>query len=114
MSSLLTAVPVIEESPPTQAHASVNNRGVLAQFPDAELAPSREGVTRTRGAKEAWIAQLGQGRGGFYSYDLLENLVGCDIHSADRIVPEWQDVGAGAQVRFAPKVSLSVAFVEQG
>jgi hypothetical protein len=22
-----------------------------------------------------WIAQLGQGRGGFYSYDLLENLV---------------------------------------
>ena len=37
-----------------------------------------------------WIAQLGQGRGGFYSYDLVENLVGCDIHSADRIVPEWQ------------------------
>jgi hypothetical protein len=23
-----------------------------------------------------WIAQLGQGRGGFYSYDALENLVG--------------------------------------
>jgi hypothetical protein len=37
-----------------------------------------------------WIAQLGQGRGGFYSYDMPENLVGCDIHSADRIVPEWQ------------------------
>src|SRR5260221_3260859 len=36
-----------------------------------------------------WIAQLGQGRGGFYSYDSLENLVGCDIHSADRIVAEW-------------------------
>jgi hypothetical protein len=35
-----------------------------------------------------WIAQLGQGRGGFYSYDFLENLIGCDIHSADRIVPE--------------------------
>ena len=31
-----------------------------------------------------WIAQLGQGRGGFYSYDILENLLGCDIHSADR------------------------------
>ncbi len=26
-----------------------------------------------------WIAQLGQGRGGFYSYDFFENLVGCDI-----------------------------------
>jgi hypothetical protein len=42
-----------------------------------------------------WIAQLGQGRGGFYSYDLLENLVGCDIHSSDRIVPEWQHVEVG-------------------
>jgi hypothetical protein len=45
-----------------------------------------------------WIAQLGQGRGGFYSYDFLENLVGCDIHSADRIVPEWQRIDIGAQV----------------
>src|SRR6185312_7157583 len=56
-----------------------------------------------------WIAQLGQGRGGFYSYDFLENLVGCDIHSADRIVPEWQDVAVGDKVRFAPEVALDVA-----
>jgi len=61
-----------------------------------------------------WIAQLGQGRGGFYSYDFLENLVGCDIHSADRIVPEWQDVEVGDEVRFAPEVGLAVAFLEQG
>jgi hypothetical protein len=61
-----------------------------------------------------WIAQLGQGRGGFYSYDFLENLVGCDIHSADRIVPEWQDVVVGDEVRFAPAVGLSVASLELG
>jgi hypothetical protein len=61
-----------------------------------------------------WIAQLGQGRGGFYSYDLLENLVGCDIHSADRIVPEWQDVEVGDEVRFAPEVGLDVASLEEG
>jgi hypothetical protein len=61
-----------------------------------------------------WIAQLGQGRGGFYSYDFLENLVGCDIHSADRIVPEWQDVVGGDEVRFAPAVGLAVASLEQG
>jgi len=58
-----------------------------------------------------WIAQLGQGRGGFYSYDFLENLVGCDIHSADRIVPEWQRIDIGAQVKLAPQVALSVAVV---
>jgi hypothetical protein len=61
-----------------------------------------------------WIAQLGQGRGGFYSYDLLENLAGCDIHSADRIVPEWQDIAAGDEVRLAPELALVVASVEPG
>jgi hypothetical protein len=61
-----------------------------------------------------WIAQLGQGRGGFYSYDFLENLVGCDIHSADHIAPEWQDVDVGHEVRLAPEVSLVVAFLERG
>jgi hypothetical protein len=61
-----------------------------------------------------WIAQLGQGRGGFYSYDFLENLVGCSIHSADRIVAQWQNVKVGDEVRFAPKVGLAVAALEQG
>ena len=61
-----------------------------------------------------WIAQLGQGRGGFYSYDALENLVGCDIHSADRIVPEWQDVVVGSEVRLAPEVAMTVAAVDPG
>jgi len=59
-----------------------------------------------------WIAQLGQGRGGLYSYDALENLVGCDIHSADRIVAEWQSIGVGDEVRLAPAVGLLVAVVE--
>src|ERR1019366_1536041 len=44
-----------------------------------------------------WTAQVGQGRGGFYSYDALENLTGCDIRSADRVVPEWQDVKVGTR-----------------
>jgi hypothetical protein len=61
-----------------------------------------------------WIAQLGQGRGGFYSYDRLENLVGCNIHSSDRILLEWQDIKVGDVIRLAPQVGLLVAFVEQG
>jgi hypothetical protein len=61
-----------------------------------------------------WIAQLGQGRGGFYSYDFLENLVGCDIHSADRIAPEWQDVAVGDEVKLHPEVALEVAALEPG
>jgi len=59
-----------------------------------------------------WIAQIGQDRGGFYSYDFLENLAGCHIHSADRIVPQWQDLAVGDIVRLAPPVGLTVAAVE--
>jgi len=61
-----------------------------------------------------WVAQLGQGRGGFYSYDFLENLIGCDIHSADRIVPEWQFIEVGAEVRLHPEIGLAVARVDPG
>jgi hypothetical protein len=53
----------------------------------ADLTATRAITVRaSAGQVWPWIAQLGQGRGGFYSYDFLENLAGCDIHSADRIV----------------------------
>ena len=81
----------------------------------ADLAATRAITIRASSSEVwPWIAQLGQGRGGFYSYDFLENLVGCEIHSADRIVPEWQDIGVGDEVRFAPEVGLTVASLEQG
>ena len=54
-------------------------------------------VRASAGQVWPWIAQLGQGRGGFYSYDFLENLVGCDIHSADRIVPDGRTSRSGTR-----------------
>jgi hypothetical protein len=82
----------------------------------------RASITATRAITVAasadhvwpWIAQLGQGRGGFYSYDFLENLVGCDMHNADRVVPEWQSIAVGDDVRLHPEVALRVAAVEPG
>ncbi len=59
-----------------------------------------------------WIAQIGQGRGGFYSYDALENRVGCDIHSASRIVEAWQHPAVGDAVHLAPTVALRIVDVE--
>jgi len=61
-----------------------------------------------------WIAQLGQGRGGFYTYDWLENLLGLDMHSADHVVSEWQHIQAGDQVRLAADVGLTVTTAEPG
>jgi hypothetical protein len=49
-----------------------------------------------------WLVQIGQGRGGLYSFDGLENLVGCDIHSVDRIIPDLQSLEAGDLVRLGP------------
>ena len=52
-------------------------------IPNADMIATRAITIRAAADRVwPWIAQLGQGRGGFYSYDRLENLVGCDIHSA--------------------------------
>jgi hypothetical protein len=48
-----------------------------------------------------WLVQWGQGRGGWYSYDWLENLFGFDIHTADRILPEYQDLATGDPICMA-------------
>lgn len=61
-----------------------------------------------------WIVQMGQGRGGLYSYDRLENLIGCDIHSADRIHEEWQHLDVNDPVRLHPDVALLVAEIDHG
>lgn len=49
-----------------------------------------------------WLVQMGQDRGGLYSYDRLESLCGLHFHNADRIVPEWQHLDVGDQIRAAP------------
>ncbi|KAB1198871.1 hypothetical protein GJR99_00700 [Haloferax sp. MBLA0078] len=58
-----------------------------------------------------WLRQLGQGRGGFYSYEWAENLVGLDIHNADEIIDEYQDISIGDTVRLGPDNHLEVAAI---
>lgn len=53
-----------------------------------------------------WLAQIGQGRGGFYSYDWLENVKGLEIHSADRILPEYRQLTPGDRIPVAPGPSF--------
>ena len=61
-----------------------------------------------------WLAQLGQDRAGFYSYEFLENLAGCDMHNADEIHPEWQSREPGDIVYLHPLNGLPVARFEPG
>lgn len=59
-----------------------------------------------------WVVQLGSGRGGFYSYDRLENLLGCQVDSAETVVEAWQRLETGDLVHLHPQVALSVAAVD--
>jgi len=61
-----------------------------------------------------WLVQLGQDRGGFYSYAWLERLIGDDIHNADRIHPEWQQVKQGDLVRATQPEYLGGRFGDLG
>ena len=59
-----------------------------------------------------WIAQIGQGRGGFYSYDWLENLFGMDIHNISNINPEWQTPQVGDLVPFWKGIGIPILQIE--
>jgi hypothetical protein len=59
-----------------------------------------------------WLAQIGQDRGGFYSYEWLENLAGCRMRNADRIHPEWQEREVGEKVFLHPANGLDVVLFE--
>ena len=84
-------------------------------LPAVNVASTRS-ITINASAEQVWpwLVQLGQGRGGFYSYDFLENLVGLDINSADRIRPQWQQLTVGSSVRLAAQVALTVAVLDPG
>ncbi len=78
---------------------------VAAKLPGDELLAD-PGLVTTRavtvdapaGMVWPWLAQMGSGRGGAYSYDWVENLLGLNMHSASEILPEYQDIKVGDEL----------------
>jgi hypothetical protein len=64
---------------------------------DADLVSTRAiTIAAPPSAVWPWLVQMGPGeRGGAYTYDWIENLVGLDMHSKDRILPQFQHPAAG-------------------
>jgi uncharacterized protein YndB with AHSA1/START domain len=60
-----------------------------------------------------WLAQLGQDRAGFYSYDWLERAFGADVHNVRAIRPEWQSRKVGDHVFATQAGYLGGAFGER-
>ena len=61
-----------------------------------------------------WIAQIGQGRGGFYSYEALENIFGLQIYNSDKVLPEFQQPKIGDLIPFGPKDAYPIVICEHG
>jgi hypothetical protein len=50
-----------------------------------------------------WLAQMGPSpRGGAYTYDWIENLLGLDMHSVDRVLEEFQHPEVGETISLGP------------
>jgi len=80
-------------------------------FPGADLVPGGVRTATMAVTIDAppsrvwpWLVQMGTDRGGWYSWDLLDNF-GC--RSADRIHPEWQEVDLGDRFTGKPDGSES-------
>jgi hypothetical protein len=62
-------------------------------------------IDAPRSAVWPWLAQMGpRPRGGVYSYDWIENLLGLDIHSVDYVMPELQHPEAGDEIALGSNV----------
>ena len=79
-----------------------------SRLPGDELLEGADGVA-TRAIEIAaptsavwpWIAQMGPApRGGAYTFDWIENLLGLGMHSVDRVLPEFQHPEIGDTIRF--------------
>jgi hypothetical protein len=81
-----------------------------ARLPGDELLEHADGVATRAIDIEApasavwpWLAQMGPApRGGAYTYDWIENLLGLDMHSADTILPEFQHPQVGDTIGYGP------------
>jgi hypothetical protein len=82
------------------APASQQTRAVTVDAPAAEV--------------WSWLAQIGQDRGGFYSYQWLENLAGCGLRNADRVHPEWQHREVGETLLLHPAYGPKVERFDPG
>ena len=78
------------------------------RLPGDELLEAADGIATRAIAIDAppaaiwpWIAQMGPSpRGGAYTYDWIENLLGLNMHSVDRVLPDYQHPQIGDTIGY--------------
>ena len=88
----------------------------MQTMPGDELSPGADQATRaitiTARPEEVWpwLVQLGFGKAGWYSYDWIDN----DFQpSANRIIPEYQDLLVGDKILMMPEMGFVVHSVDE-
>ena len=94
---------------PWYTHRAARDDEWNAGLPGDEIVPRPETcytmaitIRAVASAIWPWLVQMGQGRGGFYTHEWVENLLGANIHNADRIIAAWQHLDVGDRVRLTP------------
>lgn len=88
-----------------------------ATLPGDELIPIADGrstraisIGAPPDAVWPWIAQMGPApRGGVYTYDWIENLLGLNMHSADVLLEEFQHPEPGLTIGFGANEMVAAA-----
>jgi hypothetical protein len=92
-----------------------------ARLPGDELLEAADGISTRAISIDApaasvwpWVAQMGPSpRGGAYTYDWIENLLGLGMHSVEHVLPEYQDPQIGDTLGYG-KNHMRVERVEPG
>jgi hypothetical protein len=100
---------------PWQHRWGATDDEVARAMPGDDLLPGAASTTRAIGVAAPaervwpWLVQLGYGRAGWYSYDWIDN----DGHpSADRIIPELQELTVGDQIPMLPGMGPRVRDIQ--
>jgi hypothetical protein len=94
---------------PWQRHWGATADEIARRMPGDELVPNpieftTRAVTVNAGAESVWpwLVQMGNRRGGLYSYDWIDLLIGAlDQPSVDRVLPEYQNLQVGDRMPYA-------------
>jgi hypothetical protein len=102
---------------PSQRRWGASDEEVRRAMPgDDLLRPGAPGTTRAitidarPGEVFPWLLQIGYGRGGWYSYDWIDN---DGRPSVDRIDPALQDLAVGDRIQMFPGFGPTVREIEQ-
>ena len=112
---------------PWHLHRGATLAEVLLPLPGDDLVPSpkfsyTQAISIQARPDEIWpwLVQIGYRRAGWYSHDWIHRLLGIagslddDRCSADRVIPELQDLQVGDLIELAPGMGIEVVQLEPG